>query len=95
MVKIKKMHKKYSIILTVLVMAFCVFSFLLSFVNITFASSNDDDFQEFNSAFTQMLKDYDTLSDTETYVLSEDEYKIEDEEMNEEDQEETSHDAGS
>lgn len=81
MVKIKKMHKKYSIILTVLVMAFCVFSFLLSFVNITFASSNDDDFQAFNSAFTQMLKDYDTLSDTETYVLSEDEYKIEDEEI--------------
>lgn len=81
MVKFKNRQKIHLVILAVLVITFCVFSFLFSFVNIAFASFEKDELQEFNSAFTQMLKDYDTLSDTETFVLSEDEYEIENEEV--------------
>lgn len=81
MVNIKKIHKNNVIFLTVSVIVFCVFSFLFSCVNVTSAMSNSDDLQDFNSAYTQMLKDYDTLADTETYTLSENEYKIEDEEV--------------
>lgn len=79
-----RQKKTRIVFLTFSVITFCVFSFL--FLPITslsaFASSDvNDDFKAFDSAYTQMIEKYDTLGETKTYSLEEEDYKIENDEL--------------
>lgn len=79
-----KQKKTRTVFLTFSVIAFCVFSFLfLPITSLsTFASSDaNDDFDAFDSAYTQMIEKYDTLGETKTYSLEDEDYKIENDEL--------------
>lgn len=79
-----RQKKTRIVFLTFSVIAFCVFSFLFLPINSlsTFASSDaKDDFEAFDSAYTQMIEKYDTLGETKTYSLEEEDYKIENDEL--------------
>ncbi len=75
-----RQKKTRLVFLTFSVIAFCLFSFIFLPIDISFASSVDN-FENFDSSLTKMLKDYDTLSDTKTYKLSEEDYKIENDDL--------------